>query len=158
VIVTRVLTPTPDVVIVNVAEFCPAGTIVYAGTTAKGLLLAKMTLVPPGPAGPVRATLPVTLTPPATVAGLMPTNPRFAAVTSSSADWDAPSHPAVIVTTSPELTPLVRSENDAVDLPAATAIVAGAVALALFENKGTTNPPDGAACESVTLPATEAPP
>jgi len=60
---------TPFVSTVNVPDFWPASTVTVAGTLADGLLLDKATVVPPGPAGPLRVAAPVEELPPVTVAG-----------------------------------------------------------------------------------------
>jgi len=49
---------------VNVAEVLPAATVTEGGTLAAPLELESETLVPPGPAGPVKVTVPVEELPP----------------------------------------------------------------------------------------------
>jgi len=61
------------VVMLNVAEVCPAGMVTDAGTWAAALLELRVTVVPPAGAGPVRVTVPVELVPPVTVLGVMVT-------------------------------------------------------------------------------------
>jgi hypothetical protein len=54
---------------VNVPLVWPAGTSTEAGTVASLLLLERDRLVPPGPAGPERVTVPVAVFPPPTAPG-----------------------------------------------------------------------------------------
>lgn len=54
---------------VKVAEVAFAGTRTVAETVAFVLFEDRVTLVPPGPAGPLRVTVPVELLPPTTVVG-----------------------------------------------------------------------------------------
>ena len=58
------------VVILNVAEPAPSGTVTVAGTVARaGLLLVNVTTSPPAGTAPVRTTVPIELDPPITVDG-----------------------------------------------------------------------------------------
>jgi hypothetical protein len=71
VITTEVFAMTGLVVIVNVAEVAPEGTVTAAGTCATFvLLLDRATEAPPAGAGPLSVTVPVELAPPTTVAGV----------------------------------------------------------------------------------------
>lgn len=70
VIVTGVEVATPVVVTVKVAEFAPAGMRTDAGTVAQLLFDASVTVVPPGPLGPLRVTVPVEGLPPGTAVGV----------------------------------------------------------------------------------------
>ena len=54
------------VVTVKFVLFCPAGTVTWAGTLAEDEELDRFTGCPPCAAGPVNATLPLTLFPPMT--------------------------------------------------------------------------------------------
>ena len=60
---------TPVVVIVNVVEVWFAGTTAVPYTAAAELLVKILTVVPPGPAGPDRVTVPVAVLPPITSDG-----------------------------------------------------------------------------------------
>jgi hypothetical protein len=61
---------TAEVVTVNVAVVAPAATVTEPGTVALELLDDKVTVVPLGPAAPVRVTVPVEEVPPTTEVGL----------------------------------------------------------------------------------------
>src|SRR5690348_15672068 len=62
---------TAVVAIGNVALVAPSGTVTVAGTDAScGLLLDRMTAVPPAGAGVLTVTVPVDAPPPGTVAGV----------------------------------------------------------------------------------------
>jgi len=63
--------PTADVVIVKYGDrVAPAGTITEAGATALGFRLARVTVTPPGGAGPFNVTrFAVVDTPPTTAVG-----------------------------------------------------------------------------------------
>ena len=60
---------TPIVVTVNVAFFCPASTVICAGTVAAALSLVRLTRVPPCSAGPFKVIVPLDDVPPRTVVG-----------------------------------------------------------------------------------------
>jgi hypothetical protein len=68
-IVADVVDATAVVVTVKVAEVAPAATVALPGTVAFPLLEASVTLTPPGPAGPLRVTVPVDGVPPVTEVG-----------------------------------------------------------------------------------------
>ena len=61
--------PVLDVAIAKVAVLLPLGTVTEAGTVAHGLFDDRLTARPPGPAGPVKVTVPVAVTPAATELG-----------------------------------------------------------------------------------------
>jgi hypothetical protein len=61
---------TAVVVIVNVVLLCPPATVTTAGTWAAALLEATCTSTPPDGAAPLKPILPVTDSPPTTVAEL----------------------------------------------------------------------------------------
>src|SRR5262249_11347587 len=63
-----------DVVIVNVAEVCPAGTVTNGGACASVVLVAIGLEAPPAGAAPVSVTVPVTLLPPVALATLSVTD------------------------------------------------------------------------------------
>ena len=77
---------TPVVVITNVADNCPTGTVTVAGTVAEALLEPRLTIVPPLPAGPERVTVPVDELPPETDDGLTETDARVAGDMVKTAD------------------------------------------------------------------------
>lgn len=77
---TFVRTLTARVFTVKLADDWPAAIVTVGGTTTVGLLLARDTINPPGPAAPVRLTVPVEFVPPGTVAGLNETDARIDAV------------------------------------------------------------------------------
>ena len=70
----------------NVAVVCPEGTVTEFGTVAAGVLLDKVTVVPPEPAGPVSVTVPVEGAPPCTEAGLSEIDTNAVGVIVSVAD------------------------------------------------------------------------
>jgi hypothetical protein len=57
------------VVTLNVADELPAATVIELGTVAEALLLDSLQLTPPLGAGPPKLTVPVLVSPPATLAG-----------------------------------------------------------------------------------------
>jgi hypothetical protein len=65
---------TAVVVTVNVAVDAPCNTTTLAGTVAEALLLERLTVNPPTPAGSVRVTVPVAGTPPRVDVGLTATD------------------------------------------------------------------------------------
>jgi hypothetical protein len=65
----EVVAATAVVVMVNVAEVPPAGTVTEDGGTAEGSLELRATILPPAGALPLRNTVPVVLVPPITVLG-----------------------------------------------------------------------------------------
>jgi hypothetical protein len=72
VMVTDVLLATANVVIVKLADVCPAGTLTMPGARAMfALLVASVTEIPPAGAGDLRNTVPVALVPPRTLAGVI---------------------------------------------------------------------------------------
>lgn len=63
------------VAILNVVEMAPPGTVTVAGTVAlAGLLLLRLTVIPPGGATLVNVTVPTELVPPITVDGFSATD------------------------------------------------------------------------------------
>ena len=86
-IVTAAVAATDEVVIVKYGDaVAPAATVTEAGTTATGLLLVKVTLIPPAGAGPVRFTLfKVVETPPTTDVGESATDSSASGLTVSTA-------------------------------------------------------------------------
>ena len=72
VIVTDVLFPTANVVIVKLADVWPPGTLTMPGARATfALLVARVTEIPPAGAGALRNTVPVAFVPPRTLVGVI---------------------------------------------------------------------------------------
>jgi hypothetical protein len=72
VIVTDVLFPTANVVIVKLADVWPPGTLTMPGARATfALLVASVTEIPPAGAGALKNTVPVALVPPRTLVGVI---------------------------------------------------------------------------------------
>ena len=70
--VTDVLFPTANVVIVKLADVWPPGTLTMPGARATfALLVASVTEIPPAGAGALKNTVPVAFVPPLTVVGLI---------------------------------------------------------------------------------------
>ena len=158
VIVTPTFEVTVDVVIVKLAEVAPSGTTAVDGTTASELLLARLTAVPPSPAGPLSVTAPVAIVPPPTVVGFTETELSAAGVTVNVAVFAADPEPAEIVAVTCVLTPVVETGKLAELAPGATVTEAGTVTVPVLELKGATNPPAGAAPDRVTTPSAAVPP
>jgi hypothetical protein len=122
------------------------------------LLLESATLVPPGPAGPLRLTVPVELLPPTTVVGLRLIDANVAGVRVSVADFEFAPNPAVIFTVVFAFTAVVATSNTAVLPPLATLTELGTTAFGLLVERAIVAPSAGAACKSVMVPVVEAPP
>lgn len=84
-IVATVLLPTGLVLTVNVVELDPAGTVTEAPTVALELVDERLMTEPPGPASPLRVTVPVAGFPPKTDVGLSVRLVRVAGVTVKTA-------------------------------------------------------------------------
>ncbi len=147
---------TVRVVIVNVTDVAPVGTVTLAGTvpTVVGLDARTMTAPPVG-AARVRVTVPVTATPPVAAATLvvMPESAAAGGVTVTEAVPVEPFVDAVIVTEVFAATVPAVIVNVAVRDPEGTVTLTGTdAAPALDELSVTTLPPTGALVESVTVP------
>jgi len=124
---------------VNVAVEAPAGTVTEAGTVAADVMLDESpttTPAPPTAAWPVRVTVPVEETPPATDVGATDTADRTAGVTVIDFVTVPLSRESVAVMFTEVLaaTPVVVIVNVVFDAPAGTVMVAGTEATAaLFE-------------------------
>jgi hypothetical protein len=150
------------VVIANVADVAPAGTVTLAGTAAETLELVSVTNTPPAGAAPLSVTVPVTPAPPTTDAGFTVTDlsetEAAAGFTVSAAVLETAPFVAVIVTAVTAVTVDVVTVNVAVVAPAATVTDTGTDATALFDASVTTKPPAGAADVRVTVPVLDVPP
>lgn len=161
VIVTAVLDPTAVVATAKLPVEEPAGMTRLAGTVAAGLLLDKVTRIPPAGAGEPRLTVPVELAPLATVEGDSETPesvpwPAVAALMVKEADTLF-AEVAVMLSVVAVLTAVVETAKVPDEAPAAMTSVPGTVAAALLLASVTRMPPVGAGAASVTV-AVEAPP
>jgi hypothetical protein len=139
---------------VNVAELDPAGTVTVGGTVT-GLSPDSDTTAPPAGAPLLNVTMPLTESPPTTVAVLSEIDTSAAPPTVSVAVLLPPLIDAVMVTVPAEI---VVTVNTALDEPAATVTTVGTVAMAvLLLDSETLAPPVGAAADSVTVPCTVVP-
>ena len=147
---------TVRVVIVNVTDVAPAGTVTLAGTVPIVVELdASVTTAPPVGAARVSVTVPVTLTPPVAAATLV-VRVEIAAAGGVTVTLTVPVEPfvdAVIVTEVFAATVPAVIVNVAVFDPAGTVTLTGTVATPVFDELSvTTLPPKGALIESVTVP------
>ena len=148
---TDVLAPTVEVVAVNVPVVAPAATVTEAGTVTAALPEERATTRPPAGAALVIVTVPVELTPPATVAGLKDSALITGAVTVRVAVAVVPLKVAEMVDV--PLSGRVVTVNVPVELPAATVTLVGTVATEVFDDVSvTTSPPVPAGLERVTVP------
>lgn len=147
------------VVIGNVAEVAPAGTVTLAGTWAADvLLLCNVTIAPAAGAAPFNVTVPVELTPPTTGLGLLPIEDKVAALMVRDAVRLTPSV-AVTVVEVFVATPNVVTVKVVEVLPAGTVTEVGTVAAAvLLLCRETDAPPVGDGPVSVTVPVEVLPP
>jgi hypothetical protein len=147
---------TVRVVIVNVTDVAPAGTVTLVGTVPSVVELdASVTTAPPVGAARVSVTVPVTATPPVTAATfvVMPESAAAGGVTVTEAVPVEPFVDAVIVTEVFAATIPAVIVNVAVRDPAGTVTLTGTVATPVFDELSvTTLPPTGAFVESVTVP------
>src|SRR5579864_5437166 len=161
--VTFVFDDTRWVLIVKLALVCPADTVTLDGTVATDvLLLESVTAAPPEGAAAVRVTVPVELFPPLTLVGLSVSDESvtlpLAGVMVSEACFELLPSVAVITAVVVVVTELVFTVNVAEVEPAATVALLGTVAEGLLLLKLTTEPPEGAAEVSVTVPVELLPP
>jgi len=156
-IVYVVLVDTTELVIGNLTDVAPAGTVTVAGTTTPAEAVIETT-APPAGAGPVRYTrLSQLVAPPTTERR----NSELAAAgsTVTTVVFDVAPEVAVIVTFVFAATTEVLMVKFAYVKPAGTVTVAGTVAVGLELDRVTTVPPAGAAAASHTLfPVLEFPP
>lgn len=157
--VTFVETVTVFVVMVNVADVAPAGTVTETGTVAEAPPDFSATTTPPAGAGAVSVTVPVTLLPPVTLDALKVNVDRAVVagggvnVTVSTAVALEELATAVIVLVPVAETAPPVTVNVAELAPAGTVTETGAVATVVLEDvRVTTSPPVGATPDSVTVP------
>ena len=109
---------TLTVVIANVADVAPEGTVTETGTFAETLELVSVTTTPPAGAAADNVTVPVTPAPPTTDAGLTVTDvsetDAAAGFTVSAAVFEMAPLVAVIVTAVTAVTDVVVTVNVAV--------------------------------------------
>jgi len=156
--VAETVLETAIVVTVKAADEDPAGTVTVAGTVALALSDDRLTTIPPGPAAPVRVTVPIEELLPMTVVGERLTEDRLAGLIVNVDVWVLEPCVAVIVAVVTLETAVVLTVTVAVVAPAITVIELWTVALALFEERFTTVPPVGAGPLIVTVPVDAAPP
>ena len=153
---------TAVVVTVNVADVEPDGTVTLLGTLADELLLLKLTTLPPDGAAALNVTVPVEPFPPTTLVGFNDTEetvgPLLGGVMVNVACCELLPNVAVITAVVVVVTEVVVTVNEALVLPAATVTLLGTLADELLLESETTDPPEGAALESVTVPCEELPP
>ena len=147
---------TVRVVIVNVTEVAPSGTVTVAGTVPIVVELdARVTTAPPVGAARVSVTVPVTATPPV-AAETFVVNVDSAAAGGVTVTVAVPLEPfvvAVIVTAVFAATVPAVIVNVAVFDPAGTVTLTGTVATPVLDELSvTTLPPTGAFVDSVTVP------
>ena len=161
VMLALILLLTLVVVMLNVAELAPAGTVTFAGTLAfVGLLLASVTTKALAVALS-RITVPTELDPPTTVVGFNVKDARAAgagAVTVSVVDLFMPAYVAVMLPTVVELTTEVFTAKFADDALAGTVTELGTDAAGLALAKVTMAPFAGAAPVRLTVPVADWPP
>ena len=158
VIVTDVLAETAIVLTAKVAVVEPAATVTVAGTVAAALPLVSVTVVPPGPAAPLRVTVPVEELPPVTVVGAKDKDRTVAGLTVKVAVRETVPRVAVTVALVWVDTAVVATENGAEVAPAGIVSEIGTVTEVLLLVKVTTDPPVGAGPFSVAVPVDDAPP
>jgi hypothetical protein len=160
---TLVFEDTRWVLTVKLALVWPADTVTLDGTVATDvLLLESVTVTPPEGTAAERVTVPVELFPPLTRVGLRVSEesvtPPLAGLMVSEACWELLPSVAVITAVVVVVTDVVVTVKFALVDPAATVTLLGTLAEPLLLESETTDPPEGAALESVTVPCEELPP
>jgi hypothetical protein len=157
-IVAVTLLDTGVVLTVKVAEEEPAGTVTDAPTVALPLLEDSVTTEPPGPARPLRVTVPVEDVPPMTEVGLSVTLTSVAGVTVRVAVLvTLPSIP-LMVAILVFVTGAVVMPKVAEVAPTGTVTDAGTVAQLMLHDNVTTVPLVDAGPLMVTVPVDDVPP
>ena len=166
VMVTDVLFPTANVVIVKLADVWPPGTLTMPGARATfALLVASVTEIPPAGAGALKNTVPVALVPPRTLVGVIVIDWRSggafgSALTLTKMDFVTP--PAVAKTFPPvgrPVTVLVPMAKLVALFPAGIVTLAGRWMIeGLSVVRLTAPPPACAGITSATLARPELPP
>jgi hypothetical protein len=159
-IVAMTLEATAVVLIGNVAEVCPEGTVTELGTLASVLLELMAIVVPALGAALEIVTVPWEATPPLTVLGFTTSVSNLGAlgVIVSVAVLVTVAKADEIVAVTLALPSVVLIVKVAVDCPAGTVTLAGTVACALLDESETIIPPEGALPERVTVPVALVPP
>src|SRR3954470_18909171 len=160
--VTPVFCVTADVVIVNVADVWPAGTVTIGGACAIELLVAIVIDAPPEGAAPVSVTVAVTLLPPVALV-----TPGVTDASCGPALGSGKMSRNTSLVLEPELpvmvaevklpTALVPTVKVVALLPAAIFTLAGTCAAGLSLESEIVAPPGGAGVTSPTTPRTEPP-
>jgi len=158
VIVTDAVAVTAVVVTVKVADLEPAAMVTLAGTVTPVILDASFTTIPPVGAIPFRVTVPVADVPPTTEFGETVTPVSVGGAMARVAVFDVPLAVAVIVGLLAAVTAIVVMLKVALDVPDATVIEPGTVALELLDESATVIPPDGAGPFNVIVPTELLPP
>ena len=131
-IVTFVVAEAAVVVIVNVVEVVPAGTVTSPGTVTFEALDDNMTAVPPLGAGPLMVTVPVLGLPPGTVVGEHASPRTSGGFTVKVVVTETNPIEAVIVAVAAFVTGTVVIEKVADEAPAGTVTLNGIVITELF--------------------------
>ena len=154
--VSLAFTPTVDTG--NVAEVFPDGTVTDAGTDASLLSNFNETMIPLGPAGSLRVTVPVDDPPPITLEGFRETDISFAGVTVNVAVREIAFKLAVIKAGVCVLTGIVEIVKVALEAPGEKVTVAGTTAANFPLNRVTDVPAAAAGPDRVTVPVDGFPP
>jgi hypothetical protein len=159
VILARTLLRTVPVVMLKVAEICPAGMNTVAATCTSGRLLCRLTVKPPAGAAAVKVTVPVRPVPPVTALADRVTDcTHGGGVTVRVAEaLELPSLPVRVTCTVVSVT-LVVTGKFAELWPAGTVTEAPTWATELLLCNVTAIPPAGAAPLRVTVPVALLPP
>ena len=157
--VTAWFAVTVPAVAVNVALVAPDATVTDAGAVSAVLLSETVTTDPPLGAAPETVTVQIEAAPETTLAGAQPRllTVTAAGVTVTLAVFELPLSDAVTVTAWFAVTVPAVAVNVALVAPDATVTDAGAVSAVLLSETVTTDPPPGAAPESVTVQVEAAP-
>ena len=143
----------PAVVIVNVVELAPPGTVTVAGTLASALEELKDSGYPPVGAGPLSVTVALELFPPATLVGDKERVEITGAATVSDAAMVTPADVAVTLTNVALATGYVEKTKEAEFAPTGTRTLTGSeITDGGVEPRRTVTPPVGATSLRYTVP------